>query len=174
MNVVCGSVTNESPPSCSFKSPVDKTGTDNFTFVRNVHKKIRDVASRSTKIRGTRTHDANIIEQAHLTIDLQTEVCDVRGGRYLEKFEQTMTDVIWQLTCGFLLPAVGNFFEIERRKFALNTIFKGEVKLRRLIGFAMAQDGPRFARIVIAVVEEENNLTTDFPLQPSPGPDFCH
>jgi hypothetical protein len=30
----------------------------------------------------------------------------------------------------------------------------------------VTQDGPRLARIVIAVVEEENNLTTDFPLQP--------
>ena len=77
-----------------------------------------------------------------------------------------MTDVIWQLTCGFLLPAVGNLFEIERRKFALNTIFKGKVKLRRLIGFTMTQDSSRLARIVIAVVEEENNLTTDFTLQP--------
>ena len=156
-----------------FQSAIDKTGADNFTFVRNIHKKIRNLASRSTKIRGTRTHDPNAIEQAHMTIHLQTEVRDVRGGRYLEDFEQTMTDVVGQLARGFILPAGGNFFEIERRKFALNIIFKGEVKLRRLIGLAMAQDGSRFARIVIAVVEEENNLTADFTLQPARGLDFC-
>ena len=149
-----------------FQSAVDKTGTDDFTFVRNVDKKLRDVASRLTKIRGTRTHDTNGIEQAHLAIDLQTKVCDVCGGRLFEKLEQTMTDVIWQLTRGFLLPAVENSFEIERRKLALSTISKGKVMLRRFIGITMAQDGPRLARIVIAVVEEENNLTTDFPLQP--------
>jgi hypothetical protein len=45
--------------------------------------------------------------------------------------------------------------------------------LGRLIGFTMAQESSRFARIVIAVVEEENNLTADFALQPPPGPDFC-
>ena len=44
-------------------------------------------------------------------------------------------------------------------------ILKGKVKLRRFVGFAMAQDGSRFARIVIAVVEEENDLAADFPLQ---------
>ena len=68
-----------------------------------------------------------------MTIGLQTEVRDVRGGSYLENFDQTMTDVIWQLACGFILPADRDFFEIERRKFALNTIFEGEVKLHRLI-----------------------------------------
>src|ERR1700693_2084621 len=145
-----------------FQSAIHKTGTDNFTFVRNVHKKFRNVASRLTKIRGTRTHDTNRIEQAHTTIDLQTKVRDVRRGRDSEKFEQTMTDVVGQLTCGFILPAVEDFFEIERRKFALSTIFKDKVKLHRLIGFAMAEESSRFARIVIAVVEKENNLTTDF------------
>src|ERR1700756_4467000 len=134
--------------------------------MRNVHKKIRDYTSRLTKIRGARTDDTNTIEQAHMMIHLQTEVRDVRGGRYLENLDQTITDVIWQLTRGFFLPAVGNLFEIKRRKSALNIIFKSKVKLRRFIGFTVAQDSSRFTRIVIAVVEEVNNLTTDFTLQP--------
>src|ERR1700738_4617924 len=82
------------------------------------------------------------------------------------------TDVIRQLTRHFILPSVGNFFEIERRKSALNTIFKGKVKLRRLKSVPVTQDSSRFAWIVIAVVEEENNFTTDCTLQPSGGPDF--
>ena len=80
-----------------------------------------------------------------------------------------MADVIWQLPCGFILPAVGNFFEIKRRKFALDTISEGKVKLRRFIGFTVAQNGSGFAWIMIAVVKEENNLTADFTLQPARG-----
>jgi hypothetical protein len=76
------------------------------------------------------------------------------------------------LTCDLGLPPVGNFFAIKRRKSALNIIFEGKVKLRRFIGFPMAQDGSRFPRIVIAVVEEENQLTPDFTLQPPPSLDF--
>ncbi len=101
-----------------------------------------------------------------MMIHLQTEVRDVRSGRCLENLERTTTDVIWQLSCSFILPVVGNFFEIKGSKSALNIIFKGEVKLRRFIGLTMTQDSSRLARIVIAVVEEENNLTTDFTLQP--------
>ena len=52
-----------------------------FTFVRDVHKKFGDVARCLTKIRGTRTHDPNVIKQTQMLIHLQTEVRDVRSGR---------------------------------------------------------------------------------------------
>src|SRR5580704_7400605 len=107
-----------------------------------------------------------------MMIHPQTKLGDIGSGRSPENFDQMVTDVIRQLTRHFILPAVGNFFEIERRKSALNTIFKSKIKLRRLKGVPVTQDGSRFARIVIAVVEEENNLTTDCTLQPSCGPDF--
>jgi len=36
-----------------FQSAFDKPGPDNFSFVRNVHEKVRDMASGLPKIRGT-------------------------------------------------------------------------------------------------------------------------
>ena len=60
-----------------FQSAIDKAGADNFTFVRHIHKKFRNVAGRSAKIRIARTHDADAIEQAHPPIHLQTEIRDV-------------------------------------------------------------------------------------------------
>ncbi len=107
-------------------------------------------------------------------IHLQTEVRGIGGGGYLENFGQTVIDVIWQLPRRFILPAVGDFFQIKRRKFALDTVSKGEVKLRRLAGLTMTQESSRFAGIVIAVVEEENNLAANFTLEPKRGLDFCN
>src|SRR5580692_5638133 len=100
--------------SVQFQCSIDKTGTDYFAFVGNVHKKLPDATCPLTKARGTRAHDANMIEQAHMAIHLKTKVRHVRGGRYAENFDQTRTYVIWQLAGGFILPAVGNLFEIER------------------------------------------------------------
>jgi len=37
----------------------------------------------------------------------------------------------------------------------------------------MAEKGPGFARILVAVVQEEDNFTADFLLQPAGGEDFC-
>src|ERR1039458_7607395 len=45
--------------------------------------------------------------------------------------------------------------------------------MRRLVGFAVAQKGFRFARIVIAVMQEENDFSADFLLQPARGLNFC-
>jgi hypothetical protein len=64
-------------------------------------------------------------------------------------------------------------FEVLRRKFPLEPVFEGEVELRRFIGFAMTQDGLCFARVVVAVVTEENNFAADFLLQPPRCLDFC-
>ena len=50
----------------------------------------------------------------------------------------------------------------------MNFIFNSEVELCRFIGLAVAQDSSRFARIVVAVMIEENDFTADLPLQP-PG-----
>ena len=83
-----------------------------------------------------------------------------------------MTDVIRQLERGFVLPAGGNLLEVLRRKFPLDPVFEGEVELGRLIGFAMAQDGLRLARVVVAVVAEINDFAADFRLQPPGRLDF--
>ena len=70
------------------------------------------------------------------------------------------------------MPVGGNALEVERRELALDFVLEGEVKLRRLIGLAVAQDGLGFARIVIAVVAEEHDLAADLRLQPPRGLDF--
>src|ERR1039458_7292152 len=45
--------------------------------------------------------------------------------------------------------------------------------MRRLVGFAVAQKGFCFPRIVIAVMQEENDFSADFLLQPARGLNFC-
>jgi hypothetical protein len=61
---------------------------------------------------------------------------------------------------------------MERREFPLEPVFESEVELRRFAGLAMAEEGLGFARIMIAVVVEKNNFTTDFRLQPAGRLDF--
>ena len=73
-----------------------------------------------------------------------------------------MLDVIRQLEQRFVLPAGGNAFEVLRRKFPLEPVFEGEIELGRFIGLAMAQDGSGFARIVVAVVAEEDDFAAEF------------
>ena len=85
---------------------------------------------------------------------------------------QPALDVIGQLERGPAMPVGGNALEIERREFALQLVLEGEIELRRLAGLAMAQDGLGFARIVVAVVVEEDDLAADLRLQPPGGLDF--
>ena len=163
---------NTSPPSCNFKTPSGKTGADNFAGVRHIHKKIGNLAGGAAKFRIARTRHADAVKQAHAAIHLQAKVGDVGGGNCFEKVNQRVADVIGQLQRGLFLPAGGNFFEMQRREFALDFVFESKIEVRRLVGFAMAQNGFRFARIVVAVVKEENNFAADFFLQPPRGLDF--
>jgi hypothetical protein len=55
----------------------------------------------------------------------------------------------------------------------LQPVGEGEVQLRRLMGFAVAQYGLRFARVVVAVMTKEYDFTAQFSLEPSGRPDFC-
>ncbi len=49
---------------------------------------------------------------------------------------------------------------------------KVKLSWRRLAGLAMAQGGLRFARVVVAVVVEEDDLAADLRLQPPGRLDF--
>jgi hypothetical protein len=53
---------------------------------------------------------------------------------------------------------------MQWRELALDFIFHREVQLRGFVGLAMPQSCPRFARVVIAVMKEENNFAADFLL----------
>ena len=61
---------------------------------------------------------------------------------------------------------------MQRREFALELVCEGEIEYRRFLGFAMAEDGLGFARIVVAVVIEENDFAAHFLLQPPGRLDF--
>ncbi|HEX7568968.1 MAG TPA: hypothetical protein VF492_00545, partial [Verrucomicrobiae bacterium] len=153
---------------------VSKSGANNFTSVRNVHEKLRHVAGGFAKSRIARTRHANAFEQTHTAIHLQTKIRDVGGGHSFEKINQGMFNIVRQLKLGLVLPIGGNALEMKRGKFPLDFVCERKIEHRWLIGLAMTQDGLGFARIVVAVVTEENNLAADFRLQPPRRLDFCN
>jgi hypothetical protein len=63
------------------------------------------------------------------------------------------------------LPARSNAFEEKRGKLPLYFVGESEVELGGLVGFAVTEEGLSFARIMIAVVVEKDNLTADLALQ---------
>ena len=81
-------------------------------------------------------------------------------------------DVRSELARGVLAPAGRDHLQVERRELALNLVLESEIHRERLSGLAMAQRCLRFSRIVIAVVEEEHDLTADLLLQPPRGDEF--
>lgn len=90
----------------------------------------------------------------------------------LENLNQPAVCVIRQLEQRFLLPAFRDAFEMQRRKFPLKTVGESEIQLRGFPGFAMAQECPGLARIVVAVVVEEDDLAADFFLESACGVNF--
>ena len=77
-----------------------------------------------------------------------------------------------QLAGGVVAPAGGHALQEERREFALQLVLEGEIEPARRAGLAVAQDGLRLARIVVAVVAEEDDLAAELRLQPPRGPDL--
>jgi hypothetical protein len=147
-------------------------GAHDFTFIRNIHEKFRHVTGCPAESRIARAHHADSFEQAHTAIHLQAEIGDEGGRDFLENIDQGMTDVIRQLEQRLAVPVAGNAFEVKRREFSLEPVFESEVELRRLAGLAMAEKRLGFARIMVAVVAEENNFAAHLPLQPAGRLDF--
>jgi hypothetical protein len=52
-------------------------------------------------------------------------------------------------------------------------VFEGKVKLHRLIGFTVVKNGSGFARVMITVMKEENDFTSNFILQAARSLNFC-
>src|ERR1700722_8868676 len=48
----------------------------------------------------------------------------------------------------------------------LNLVLETEVELKWFVRFAVAKDGPRFSRVMVAIVKEEHNGAPDLQLQP--------
>ncbi len=78
-------------------------------------------------------------------------------------------NIIWKLARSFLLPFRQNTFGVERRKLLLDPIL--ELKIQSYIPFAVlvSQNRDRFARIMIAVVKEKDDFSSDFLLQTARG-----
>ncbi len=144
-----------------------EAGAHDLAFIRNIHEKFRHVTGRPADGRVARTHYPDSLKQTHAAIHLQAEIGDEGGRDFLENIDQGMTDVIRQLEQRFVLPARGNVFEVKRGKFTLDSIFEREVELGRFAGLAMAEERLGFARIMVAVVAEENNFAAHLPLQPA-------
>jgi hypothetical protein len=72
------------------------------------------------------------------------------------------------LARSFLLPFRKDALGIQRRKLLLDPIFKLKVQGYFLVGVLVSQNGNRLARIVIAVVKEKDDFSTNFFLE-TPG-----
>jgi hypothetical protein len=72
------------------------------------------------------------------------------------------------LARSFLLPFRKNAFGIQRRKLFLDSILELEVQGDFLIGVLVSHNRNRLARVMIAVVKEKDDFSTDLFLE-SPG-----
>ena len=133
--------------------------------MRYIDETLRDTARRHAHRRVARTHHPNAFEQSHAAIHLETEVARSQGGTRLERFNQRRRDVGTELAGGILTPTGRNALEVQRRKFPLQLVLKGEIHRERHIRLAMAQRSLGFPRIVVAVVAEEHDLTADLRLE---------
>jgi hypothetical protein len=76
------------------------------------------------------------------------------------------------LAGSFPLPFRKDAFRIERRKLFLNSIFELKIQSYFLVAVVIPQNGTCLARIVIAVVTEKNDFSTDLLLQSASRRDF--
>jgi len=70
------------------------------------------------------------------------------------------------------MPVGGDTLEVQRRELALGFVLIDEVEVARLVGAAVTERCLGFARIVVAVVVEEDDLAADLRLQPPGGSDL--
>jgi hypothetical protein len=70
------------------------------------------------------------------------------------------------------MPILGDSLEIEGGEFSLELVFESEVEFEWVVRFSMAKDGFGFARVMVAVVVEEDDFAADFGLQAAGGLDF--
>ena len=168
-----GSVTKASPPSCSCERAVARRARAR-SRPRTAHPR----RSRSRRTRGAAPPDRSsarrrspssrpmrryISRQKSATVS-----ADVFRNRSITR----PLHVVRELEQRPGLPVRGDALRVERRELPLELAGDREVQLRRLAGLAMAQDRPRLARIVVAVVAEEDDSPADLRLQPPGGLDL--
>ncbi len=87
------------------------------------------------------------------------------GGSAFESFDGLRIKIIGQAAQRFFVPFREHAFQIKRRIFALNLVGERKVHLARRARIVVAQNGFGFARVVIAIVIEEDDFAADFALQ---------
>ncbi|MGA2441052.1 MAG: hypothetical protein ABSH08_08840 [Tepidisphaeraceae bacterium] len=147
-------------------------GTHDFPLVGHIDKEIADFARGRSEIRIAGSLHAHPLEQSHPAIHFQAKTRNVAFLTRRESFNQSPIDKRGQLYRRFGLPIHHDPLEEQRREFSLELVFEGKVGVERLAVFSMPQTGLRFARIVIAVVVEEDDLASDLVPQPPGGLHF--
>ena len=106
------------------------------------------------------------------SIHLQTKIGDVVRVDFPKVLRQAGRHALRELLGQFRLRFRQDSFCKERRELLLNLVREGEIEAPRLSGMRFAQDGHRLARVVVAIVIEENDLSADLLLQPARGLEF--
>ena len=105
-------------------------------------------------------------------VHLQAEVGDVVGVDFPKVLRQVGRHALRELLGQFRLRFRQDSLGKERRELLLNLVREGEIEAPRLSGMQLAQDGHRLARVVVAIMIEENDLSADLLLQPARGLEF--
>ena len=71
-----------------------------------------------------------------------------------------------------MLPVWRDALEAKRGKFPLGLVGEGKIKDGGFVGLAMAQDGLGLARVVVAIVIEEDDFAADLLLEAAGGLDL--
>ena len=100
--------------------------------------------------------------QAHAAVHVEAEIGDERGAGLAESVDEFGGDVIGEGVGGVAMPERRDAFEGERGVFTLHFVFEFEVQCVGLARLAVAEDCAGFARVVVGVMEEEDDFSADF------------
>src|SRR5262249_26244457 len=105
------------------------------------------------------------VQPPHAAIHLETEVRHSLAGRLAEQVDQLAVNVVRQLRERAGMPVRSDPLDVERRELPLNLATDRKVERRGLLGSASAEDRPRLARVMVAVVAEEHDAPAQFRLE---------
>src|ERR1041384_2016390 len=86
--------------------------------------------------------------------------------------DEIRRDVVGKLPGDFRLPFRQKSLRIERRKLFLDLVREMEIERMLVAALAIAQHGRRLPRVVIAIVEKENERAADRAWEPPGCDDF--
>src|SRR4051812_27796270 len=87
-------------------------------------------------------------------------------------FDEVRRHKVRQLSCHLRLPVGQNALGVKRRELLLDLVRKLKVDCVLAARGPFPQNRRRLPRIMVAVVEKENDLAADLALKPAGGDDF--